>query len=191
MKEKLTRKTLESEQVSFIIHHEVKPDRHVEYQAWLKKIIAQAAKFPGHNGANVFPPAKGTHDYEIVVRFASREDALRWAESKTRRALIKEASDYIDSPESVHIRSGIDYWFTAATQSHRPPKRWKQWLTTVSVIWPLTLLMPITLAPLFEVFPFLGIPGVRQLLSSMILVGLVVYVVMPHYTRLIAKWLSR
>ena len=179
------------EQVSFIINHAVKPDRHREYQIWLKEIIAEAAKSPGHNGASVVPPANGSNDYAIIVRFATREDALRWVNSETRRTLIEKAKEYIAAPEEVHIQSGIDYWFTPVTASHRPPKRWKQWLTTVSVIWPLTIVLPMALAPVFAAAPFLGAPGIRQLLSAIILVGLVVYVVMPRYTRLIAKWLSR
>lgn len=180
-----------SEQVFFIIGHDVKPDQHDAYESWLKRIVPEAAKFPGHLGANVSRPPKGSHHYEIAVRFARDEDALRWVDSNTRRRLIAEVGEYLTNPEKVAIKSGIDYWFTPATGASRAPWRWKQWLTTVSVIWPLSIVVGTILEPLFRAVPFLGVWGIRQLISAMIVVGMVVYVVMPPYTRAIAKWLSR
>lgn len=180
-----------TEQVSFIIQHDVKPDRHADYEEWLKHIIAEAAKFHGHMGAHVARPAPGSHLYEIAVRFASRADAQKWIDSDVRRKLVEDLKPIIHSPEKLNIKSGIDYWFTAVTPGNKPPKRWKQWLTSVSVIWPLTVIIPMLLGPLFTALPFLGMPVVRQLVTAMCVVAMVVYVVMPPYARAIAKWLSR
>lgn len=179
------------EQVSFIIQHKVKPGYHPQYETWLQKTIAEAAKFKGHMGAQVARPVEGHDTYEIAVRFANREDAERWINSDTRKELIREVEPYITEPEKLNIKSGIDYWFTSVTEGNRPPARWKQWMTTVSVIWPLTVLVPWALRPLFREVPFLGTNGVQQLIVAAIVVGLVVYVVMPPYTRAISKWLSR
>lgn len=180
-----------SEQVSFIIQHHVKPNHHAEYEQWLKKTILEAAKFPGHMGTHVARPTDGNDTYEIAVRFANRKYAEDWVNSQKRKDLILEVEDHIAEPEKLNIRSGIDYWFTAVTEGHVAPKRWKQWLTSVSVIWPLTVVIPTLLGPLFKALPFLGEWGVRQLVTAMAVVFMVVYVVMPPYTRAIAKWLSR
>lgn len=180
-----------NEQVSFVIQHKVKPDHHDEYEVWLRKTIAEAAKFKGHMGAQIARPAKGGDNYEISVRFATRADADRWIESETRKALIREVEPHIQEPETLKISSGIDYWFTSVTEGGVPPPRWKQWLTTVSVIWPLSILMPMALEYLFRAVPVLGTFGIRHLISAMIMVGLLVYVIMPPYTRAIAKWLSK
>lgn len=179
------------EQVSFIIQHNVNPGKHLDYERWLQKIIGEAAKFKGHMGAHVARPAEGHDTYEIAVRFASREDAEHWVHSETRRDLMREAASLITEPEKLNIKSGIDYWFTSVTEGNTPPPRWKQWLTTVSVIWPLTMLVPWALRPVFKAVPFLTTFGVQQLLVAMAVVGLVVWVVMPPYTRAISKWLSR
>lgn len=179
------------DQVSFVIQHKVKPDHHGEYEEWLKKTIAEAAKFQGHMGTQVARPASGHDTYEIAVRFATREDAERWVESETRKELIREVEPHIAEPERLNIKSGIDYWFTSVTEGNVPPKRWKQWLTSVSVIWPLTIVIPWLLRPLFRAVPVLGTYGVSQLVVAMCVVAMVVYVVMPPYTRAIAKWLSR
>lgn len=180
-----------SEQVSFIIKHKVRPERHEEYEVWLHKTIAEAAKYHGHMGAQVARPAPGAHDYEIAVRFATREDAEHWIQSETRRNLIREVEPLIAEPEKLRISSGIDYWFTAVTEGNRPPKRWKQWLTSVAVISVLTMIIPSLLAPLFRAVPVLGTFGVRQVINAMCVVFMVVYVVMPPVTRAVAGWLSR
>lgn len=180
-----------SEQVSFIIQHHVKPDRHAEYEEWLKKTILEAAKYPGHMGTHVSRPTDGNDTYEIAVRFATRRDAENWINSQKRKDLIREVEAHIAEPEKLNIKSGIDYWFTSVTEGHKPPKRWKQWLTSVSVIWPLTVFIPMLLDPLFDAVPVLGAWGMRQLVTAMAVVFMVVYVVMPPYTRAIARWLSR
>lgn len=180
-----------SDQVSFIIRHHVKAGRHEEYEAWLRTIIAEAAKYHGHQGAHVARPGPGGDFYEIAVRFANRTDAEAWVNSQTRKELIRQVEPLISEPETLKIKSGIDYWFTTVTEGGAPPKRWKQWLTTVSVIWPMSIVLPIALNYLFDLVPPLGAWGVRHLVQAMCMVGLLVYVVMPPYTRLLSKWLTR
>lgn len=179
------------EQVSFIIQHNVKPDRHEAYETWLHSIIGEAGKFPGHMGAHVARSAKGGNLYEISVRFASRADAERWANSSVRQKLVEELADLVTEPEHLNIQSGVDYWFTAATGG-KSPRVWKQWMATVSVIWPLSLVLPWILRTLvFDPFPLLGVWGIAQLISSMTMVGLLTYVFMPRYTRAIRSWLTK
>ncbi len=108
------------EQVSFIIQHNVKPDCHEAYEKWLHVIIEEAGKFPGHMGAHVARPAKGGNLYEISVRFASRSDAERWADSDVRKKLVEELARFVAEPEHLNIQSGVDYWFTAATGGKSP-----------------------------------------------------------------------
>lgn len=113
------------EQVSFVVQHHVKPDQHGKYEEWLHKVIIEAAKYPGHLGTHVVRPGEGGDEYEISVRFASRDQAEAWINSARRRELVKEIEPIISEPERLDIKSGIDYWFTAVTEGHKAPKRWK------------------------------------------------------------------
>ncbi len=180
-----------TEQVSFIIQHDVKPGQHEAYERWLKKTIEEAAKFPGHMGTHVAKPGPDQDMYEISVRFANREDAEKWINSDMRHQLVAELKPIISSDEKLNIKSGIDYWFTTYTAGHKAPKRWKQWLMSVSVIWVLTMFIPHLLEPLFKAIPWIAQWGPRQLVSAMVIVFFVVYVVMPPYAKLLSKWLSR
>lgn len=136
-------------------------------------------------------PTKGGDLYEVAVRFASMKDAEDWINSEARNNLIREVSEHIQEPEKLRIKSGIDYWFTSVTEGHEPPPRWKQWLLTLSAVWPLSMLLPWLLGYLFQVVPEAGVFGVRHLIQGMLLVFLLTYVIMPHYTRAVSGWLNR
>jgi uncharacterized protein len=178
-----------NEQVFFVIRHRLKKGKTKleQYENWLKKIVPIAANFPGHLGVQITRPPDGHNEYLIIVRFTSIHELQFWQRSKERKQLINEIADILDSDEAIDVKTGIDYWFTPPTVG-KHPRRWKQWLVTTSVIWPLTMYVPQPLEQLFLKFPVLGSFGIRQGILAAIIVGLVVYLIMPIYVRLIAKW---
>lgn len=176
---------------TFQIHHRVRPEARDRYETWLRQTIEAAGRFPGHQGVHILRPAEGRHDYEIAVRFASDEDARRWRESAERRELLAAIQPDLQQDERVEILSGIDYWFTPPSAASRQPTRWKQWLVTTAVIWPLTMIVPPLWQPLFAQAPLLGAWGIRHGLIAATVVGLVVYLVMPRVVRLVAPWMFR
>lgn len=177
------------EHVFFVVRHKVKPGSQEAYEKWLKHIMQVAAPFPGHLGVQIVRPPSGQNEYAISVRFVSQADAGHWYRSEERRSLIAEVASLLDSSEQIDIVSGLDYWFTPASSA--APPRWKQWLLTTSVIWPLTIVVPPILQPAFDLWPALGLTGVRHGLIAAAMVALVTYVIMPRYTRLFAQWLYK
>lgn len=174
------------------ICHRVKPDAREAYEVWLKKTIEVASQYHGHNGVHILRPAEGQNDYEIALRFASHEDAGQWLESSERRALMQDILPSLREEEEINISSGIDYWFTPpSAPASKQPVRWKQWVVTTSVIWPLTMVVPILWTPLFTLFPWLATWGIRQGIVAATVVALVVYMVMPRVVRLVAPWMFR
>ncbi len=65
----------------------------------------------------------------------------------------------------------------------------KQFLLILSALYPLNLITPYLLTSLFRVVPPLTHPLIRGLFISAVVVGLMTFVVMPHYTRLAERWL--
>ncbi len=102
-------------------------------------------------------------------------------------ALISRVSDLLTTGDVHEIRTGIDFWFTP--EGATPPKAWKQFLLVLSAIYPLSLLMPFLFTPLFRVAPPLTHPLLRGLCISAVVVGVMTFVVMPRYTRLVQRWL--
>jgi antibiotic biosynthesis monooxygenase (ABM) superfamily enzyme len=71
-----------------------------------------------------------------------------------------------------------------------PPKRYKQFLLTLSAIFPLTIVVPWLLGPLLGRGGTIAFVGGKLVVATAI-VGLMVYVIMPRYTRVVANWLYR
>ncbi|MCH8537873.1 MAG: antibiotic biosynthesis monooxygenase [Alkalimonas sp.] len=176
---------------SILIHHQVLADAMADYENWLTEIIQAAAGFAGHQGVTILKPAAGQQQYEIAVRFSSETDAKSWLESEVRQQLIAKVAPLLQLPENVLISTGIDHWFQPLNSDAPHPVRWKQWLLTTLVICVLTMLVPPVLQQLFTLVPVLGVWGLRHLLSAAVIVGLVVYLIMPRLVPLLASWLFR
>jgi antibiotic biosynthesis monooxygenase (ABM) superfamily enzyme len=84
---------------------------------------------------------------------------------------------------------GLEFWFTPPASAHGPAKAYKQFLLTLSAIYPLSMIVPWALQPVFRALPIPGQSVSGKLLIAAAIVGLMTYVIMPRYTRLAAKWL--
>jgi antibiotic biosynthesis monooxygenase (ABM) superfamily enzyme len=176
------------DEVTSVIKHHIKPGGEAEYEAWLREITPTAQRFPGHQGVNIVRPPAGADEYTIVLHFDTLEHAQAWLASDTRRTLLTQVEPLLVGGDQVEIKTGLEFWFTpSAGQQHAKP--YKQFLLTLSAIFPLTMLVPWVLRPLFQAVPVLGLPGISNLLISAVIVGLMTYVIMPRYTRLVAGWL--
>ncbi|MFO1503937.1 MAG: antibiotic biosynthesis monooxygenase [Steroidobacteraceae bacterium] len=149
---------MSSTSATLLIQHRVRPGQLARYEAWLRHIVTRASAHPGHQGVHVLRPPEGGNEYSIVIRYQSAAHASRWLESAERRQLLEEIEDALELGDRVEIRPGIEFWFTPppSVPASRVAPRWKQWLVTTSVIWPLTMIVPLLLGPLFDSVPFLG-----------------------------------
>jgi antibiotic biosynthesis monooxygenase (ABM) superfamily enzyme len=176
---------------TLVIRHHVKARSRNHYESWLKEIARERQRFKGHLGANVIRPPDGSGDYTVVVRFASETTLLDWMESDTRRRLLEHAQPHLETPEVLEIETGMEYWFTPQSPKPARAKPFKQFLISLSAIYPLIVAVPWALQPLFNAVPQLAHPLAAKLLIAIIVVLLMVNVVMPRYTRLVASWLYK
>ena len=173
--------------VAFIITHKIKAGAEKRYEAWLADILTASSGFPGYLGREIFRPSDGGRKYTTVVRFDSLDSLNAWAESETRASFVSKVHDLLEQGDQVEIRSGIDFWFTP--EGVKPPKLWKQFVLTVSAVYPLSLIIPVFLSPLGKLAPVLGNEFVAAFLMAGILTGMLTFVIMPPYTRLLKRWL--
>jgi antibiotic biosynthesis monooxygenase (ABM) superfamily enzyme len=178
-----------AETMSAAIYHQVKAGAEAQYEAWLREITPTAEGFPGHTGVNILRPPGGSGAYTVVLHFDSIEHLRGWLESKTRKRLIEQVAPLLEHREDIEIKTGLEFWFTPPTPGQKHPRPYKQFLVTLSAIFPLTIVVPWVLKPLVQMAPALSLPGVGNLIVSAAIVGLMTYVIMPRYTRLLARWL--
>lgn len=181
----------EHSEVTSVIRHDVKEKEQAGYEEWLRKIVPVASQFPGHRGVNVIRPAKGETEYAVVLHFDTIDNLRAWLDSKERKGLIEQVLPKLASEDRVEVKTGLEFWFTPPLKQQPHAPAYKQFLVTLSVIYPLTLLVPLLLRPLFAYSRLLTIIYVRQLLVDVVIVALITYVIMLRYTRAIARWLYR
>lgn len=179
--------TEEAKSIALIITHTIKSGEESHYETWLADIQRAVSTWPGYLSREIFRPAHGSRKYTSILRFDSLDRLNAWAESETRRSFVEQASHLLESGDQVEVRTGVDFWFTP--EGAKPPKRWKQFLLTLTAVYPLSLLIPRLLRLLIELVPPLGYEPVRALLMAITLTGLLTFLIMPRYTRLMKHWL--
>jgi uncharacterized protein len=175
-----------------VITHRVRDGQHAAYEEWLAGIGRACRTYPGHLDWQIFRPLVGlSTSYTVVIRFDQAAHLKQWMESVDRAEWIARAAPMLAQDDDYSIHSGLDFWFLPQGAKVKIPVRWKQFLITWSAIFPLGLAVPLIVIPIMR---RLGLADVRPLttfVTTGIIVALMVYVVMPRYTRLVRRWLSQ
>lgn len=172
-----------------VITHRVRDGKETDYDNWLNEIGPLCQGSPGHLDWQIVRPIAGlTMTYTVIIRFDTCDHLRQWMGSPDRQRLIERVRPLLAADDDYSIRSGLDFWFTPPG-SAKVPVRWKQFLITWSAIYPLVLGVPEVVLPLLHQ---LGAPDNRFLATLLVtasVVSLMVYVVMPRYTKLVRQWL--
>ena len=181
--------SLVQEGATAVITHRVREDKLADYETWLDEIVPLSKAAPGRLDLHIVRPIPGlTGTYTVIVRFDTAENLHQWMDSKVRARLIDKVRPLLVTGDDFFVRSGLDFWFTPGGAKAKVPVRWKQYLVTWSAIYPLVLGAPLVVMPVLR---RLNLPE-SHLLTTLAVTGVVVflmiYVVMPRYTKLIKRW---
>lgn len=179
--------TAQSQHVTAVITHRVRPGRETGYEEWIKGIAADARQFEGHLGVNILRPQPGaTSDYVIVLQFDSCPHLNNWLNSGVRKGWIDRVQPLIQEQESVQVLTGLEGWFQLPTQAApKAPKRYKQAMLVWVGVMLVSLIVHPLLAPVMQYLPWL----LRVAMSVAITVVLLSYVIMPRLTVWFKGWL--
>lgn len=173
-----------------VITHRVRDGKNLDYDRWLDEIGPLCRSSKGNLDWHLIRPIPGlTSTYTVVIRFDTRANLQSWMESPTRSRLIEKVKPLLVSGDDFFISSGLDFWFIPEGAKAKVPARWRQYLVTWSAIYPLVLGVPLIVLPVLRL---LGIPN-NNLITTLVVTGtvvfLMIYVVMPRYTKLVKRWL--
>jgi antibiotic biosynthesis monooxygenase (ABM) superfamily enzyme len=173
-----------------VITHRVRDGKDSDYQKWLDEIGPIGRASTGNLDWHIIRPIPDlTRTYTVVIRFDTKAHLQEWMKSPVRQRLIEKVKPLLVSGDDFFISSGLDFWFTPEGAQAKVPARWRQGLVTWSAIYPLVIVVPLVVAPLLRL---VGAPN-NYYLSMFVVTGVVVflmvYVVMPYYTKLIRRWL--
>jgi antibiotic biosynthesis monooxygenase (ABM) superfamily enzyme len=170
--------------VTAVISSKVKSGCEAAYRAVHADIEVAMAAAPGFLRSELFDAVPGIQEHTIVVfAFDARAHLDAWLDSDSRRQLVARLEPLVEGERVLNVVGGYAGWFSA----ERPVKRWKQALTVLSAMLPVSLTIALIRA---EVAPDLP-TALAVLISSAIGVTLLTYVLMPRLTTWLAGWLRR
>lgn len=176
---------IENGQVTVVVTWHVRQGHEQEFDSWFREVSAAALKFPGHLGLNVVHHDTRESEYVIVFRFNSDENLKAWMNSEIRRDFLAKAEHFREEQPTYHVERGLEYWFES--DGAKAPPRWKMAIITVLGVWPVSMLVSKTLAPLIGTLPQI----LRTLIVSVGIVCLLTWVVMPLLVKLFSPLLKQ
>jgi uncharacterized protein len=173
-----------------VITHRVRAGKLADYDNWLNEIAPLCKASPGHLDWQIIRPVSGlTETYTVIIRFDTSDNLRRWMGSSERQRLIERARPILAQDDNYTIQSGLDFLFTPAGGNTKVPVRWKQFFVTWSAIYPLVLTVPLVIVPALHLVGWSENRYLVALFVTAAVVFLMVYVVMPRYTKLVRRWL--
>jgi hypothetical protein len=173
-----------------VVSTRVKPGREGEYRAWQHKIDAEATRFPGFLGNEVFPPVPGLQgEWVVLVRFDSPENLQRWLLSDVRKRLIDESARLWNEAHVETFSGAFPGWFGAGSTRSGPavlPPDWKQAMIVLLVLYPIVMLLGRFLSPWLASLA----PAVSMFIGNMASVVLLTWLLMPLANHAFGFWLT-
>lgn len=175
--------------VSRVVRRKAKRGCEQAYEDLVRGMLQASSHFPGYVSAAVIPPHTGTghRQYQIVQRFATRDDLDRWDRSSERELWHERLLAVVDGGADYCPVSGLEVWFAPKVNGPEPPPRWK--MTTVSWlgIFPTVAVCLGVLEPLLKSWPFL----LKIAVITAVVATLMSYVIMPRLSVWMSWWLKR
>lgn len=183
---------MEKDGATVVISHHIIEGKQQEYENWLNEIGPTCRNAVGNIDWQIIRPIPGlTYLYTVIIRFDTIDNLKHWMESDDRKYMVKKIRPILEKDDNYYIKTGLDFLFAPETEQAKIPVRWKQFLVTWSAIYPLSTVIPLILIPLLRALKVPALRSIDSLFISAVIVLLMVYLVMPHYTRWIKKWLYK
>lgn len=177
---------VENGPVTVLVNRTVPAEQEKAFCAALKELLREFDGFPGTSGSMVFRrEAAGGVEFSILQQFAGKAEHAEWAGSPGFSRWRSEVAPPAPAPGHVQRYSGMEAFFVSAQAPEAPP-RWKMAVLLMFAVYPLSLFLSIWGAPLLALLPVLA----GTLLTSVFMVLLMTYVLVPLLTKIFQKWLQ-
>jgi len=171
--------------IHIAITRRVRPGREAEFQQALREFFQKSFTHRGVLGVTMIvpPPDSDSHEFGILRTFANEKERDAFYASPTFQKWEEQCAP-LTEPDSWTQRPlhGLEAWF----RSPDHPPKWKMAVATFAGVFPLAILLNLTLSPIIRDWPFL----LRTAVFNVFIVGLLAWVVMPIVTRMLHGWLQ-
>ena len=173
--------------LTVVVSRRVKKGQETEFEKLSSQMTERAASFPGYLGATMFRPSSPEDpEYRIVFKFQDRDSLRKWEESEERTELLEQIEALLVQPSERETTSGIVTWFTLPGQNPvQPPPKWKMTIVSWLALYPAVTVVFALFGDWLAQIPLL----IRTMLVTMVVMGLMSYVLMPRMTKWFSFWL--
>jgi antibiotic biosynthesis monooxygenase (ABM) superfamily enzyme len=170
--------------VTVVVSRRIFPGHEKEYEEWVRRLVAAATEAPGNIGATILIPPPGKPGLNhVVLRFADQASVHAWEDSYIRQKLTYEADAF--SRRSRQEATGLETWFSIpeCPELEAPP-RWKMAIVTFIAVY----LLSIIIIPVQEIFFKSANFYLLNILTVVLLVGILTWAIMPFFSRYVFRW---
>ncbi len=172
--------------IHIAITRRVRPGCEAEFQQALREFFQASFAHGGVLGATMIvpPPGSDSREFGILRTFADEKErddfyaSAIFKEWETKCAPFTESDSWTQRP--LH---GLEAWFRTP---HNPPPKWKMAVATFLGVFPLAMILNLTIGPAIREWPFI----LRNAAFNACVVALLAWAVMPLVTRLLRGWLQ-
>jgi len=158
--------------------------------AWADGITVAASAFPGHIGAQIYPPLPGERDDLIMAfSFATAAELSVWEGSKERQQWLDRSRSLTEGSVRAHgVSTGFEDLFAPSVHATTvPPPRWKTGVVIALALFPMSLLLNWLVMPHLASWNM----AVRVALSVLIIVPWMIYLGVPYLSKWLKPWLTK
>lgn len=166
------------------ITRRVKAGREAEFQEALRGFFQASLTRDTILGVQMLtpPPGSTTREYGILRSFASDADRDSFYSSALFKEWEQTAAALTEGKAEYRQLHGLEGWFRSG---QNPPPRWKMAIATFLGVFPLAMVLGLTVGRATASWNFV----LKNAVFNFFVVGLLTWVVMPIVTRLLQKWL--
>jgi uncharacterized protein len=174
--------------IHIAIMRRVKPGKEAAFEQGLREFFQASFSHSGVQGAHMLTPTPGSNsrEYGILRSFATTSERDAFYESDAFRMWDERAGDLTEGDAEYKELHGLEAWFRSPGKGS-PPSRWKMAIATLIGVYPTSLLLGITVAPLASELP----RPLQTMAIAICMVSLLTWIVMPLVTRALHRWLHR
>ena len=166
------------------ITRRVRPGCEAEFQQGLREFLQGSFAHGGVWGANMLtpPPGSGSREFGILRTFSDETERDAFYASPMFKTWDERARTLTEGEPEYRQLHGLEAWFRT---QHSPPPRWKMAVATFLGVFPVAMILNLTLGPIIRSWPFL----LSGAVFNACVVALLTWVVMPLVTRILQNWL--
>lgn len=175
--------------ITVSITRTVKPGCEAEFERALHDFVQRSLTLPGQLGVHILrpPPGSESREYGIIRKFSDREAVEEFRISPEYLEWNALAVELTEGHGRVEELTGLESWFTQPGGTLRPLPKWKMATATFLGVFPVVLMLNLTIGPLLKSWHFL----LSIAVFNICVVALLTWVVMPRITRVLHRWLHQ